>query len=713
MPDVKFNVEAIGIPKVKSDLKSVVDMSKQSMLQIQQAQERHVQRMTELKQKLSQIDKNAGFAAVAAHQKQSQLIEQQEQRHQLRLKHMRERGVLGAQQGGGGGNGLNVIRHGLQAAGFYRTGHAFGALGSITGGQGIGIGAIAGAGALAVAITPVIIGLSLLAEATKITVGAFMGAVTELGKARNLQQMIVEAGENEKAGQLARLTVGAGERLSDAEMTKWASSMASNPAFGGSSSAEWRKAAGVLGTETGLQRSVLGNKRLMENLGNVGAIGGLSPDKTLGLFSSIYNQNRNLNQSQILDLIRSAVGIGREGQFNVSDLATGGGKVTSMAGTFFGGDYSSNVKSSLAYAAMVKGKTPGKSLEEAGTEASAFFRELQTPAHRAAAQALGVRFGQNGQILNPDQALAHIVANRGQAMNLIPALGGREAGPFMGHLATGIEGVNDQSTNKEVEQALLTQIQRYKELSLSEEQLNTESQENISSQTKLQSIFNHLADTLEKDFLKDLQELVPVIEDLSTTIIDNKDALKDMFQAIIKSLVALAPLLIGTAQGFLSLIKILSWTPPWASDDTSSAMYNFANEGQKALDKASELVGTVEANIAGQGSGAVLKKRAATPEEIAKMAQELHQRNTGTSGGVPTLDEQNQVERAAQIGVPLNAKKDTDNLDLIRKNLEEINQKTQKDRVSIVPVPARNDGGGGGGHGGAGDIYWILDQLGK
>ena len=529
MSDIKVHIDLLGLPKVKADIKSILDLFKEQARAIENLQKSSAKKLIEIEKDKFEAINRLGDKHFRSEEARANRIAQLHKLAQEKMTQTAERETARrskiARSSNGGSVNLESLGQFAGAAGMYRTGHLLRAVSGLQ----ISAGSLAALGGVALAATPVILAFAGLAEAAKYTAGAFLGAVTELGKARNLQQMIVEAGENQRAGQLARLTVAPGERMTDDQMTKWAASMAANPAFGGHSSGDWRKAAGVLGTDTGQQRSILGNKGLMNTLGNLAHIGGLTPEQSLGIYSSFYNQNRNLNPNQITSLIRSGVGIGREGQFNVGDLAKGGGKVTSMAGTFFGGDYLSNVKSSLAYAAMVKGKTPGKSLEEAGTEASAFFRELSTPAHRGAANQLGVKFDKDGNILNPNQALAHIVANRGMAKELIPGLGGRESGPFMGHMATGIEGLapGDEGNNKKVEEALLNQIKRYKELSISQEQLQQESDDNIGAADRLQTAFNRLSDILSPTLLHNLERMADVLNTFVDDVDKNKESLKD------------------------------------------------------------------------------------------------------------------------------------------------------------------------------------------
>jgi hypothetical protein len=471
--------------------------------------------------------------------------------------------------------------------------------------------AIVGVG---IAATAVITAFDLVSSAVKETAGAFAQAIGQIGGARNLQQMIVEAASNEKAGANARMTVNAEQRVSKQELGEWANKLASDPRYGGFKQEEWIKGAGAFGTATGMQKDLINNSSLTSTLGMMGHIGGVNPSQILSAYGAIFNQNRSLSQDQILSLMRSGIGMGREGQFNIQELATGGGRIMSLPGGMFGGDYINGMKSSLAYGAMIKGKTPGASLEEAGTEAFAFFREIKR--HSAEAGQLGIKFNKNGDILNPDQAISKVVSNRKLAEQLIPGLTtGRESGIFVSHMGTGIEGVTDKSTPKEIEGALLKQIEHYKSLSLSQEDLIKENEDSITESDKLMAAFNSIAGAFEGPLLKILQDATPAIQGLVKSITDNKDDIAKTFLELINIGEQLTLSFAGLAILVAKVVSSMSGAAIAVAQRPYAADYN-DRANRLGLNKATlaEELAIVEGGV---NTAGVNKGKRLTPEELA------------------------------------------------------------------------------------------------
>lgn len=690
MTDIQIKIDAIGIPKVKSDIRSVVDQFKQAMLSIQQAEERHVQRMSELKRKLQAVDNNVYASSINSHRNITQSIEREEERHQLRMKHMKERGALAQQEAQNKGINFNTIRHALQAAGFNRLGHAFGALSSITGGSGVNVGAsIAGGaaiGGLMITVTALTAVFDVLKGAAEQTVGAFLGAAAQLGGWKGLQQTIVDSAEEQQAERRSMLSVPFNERLGQSKINSLANRLATTPGLGGFARGDIIDAINAVGTTSGRQKSFSNND--WDFIVKYAKRTGTKPEEVAKLFGSIGFQNKDFGGEDIQSAILGATGIGQSLSFSAGDLL-GAPKVLGASQALGGGQ--KNIRTAMTLAGILKPQLG--SLEQAGTAEAALFREMKKHAGE-----LGINIdSKTGQFKDPIAAIAKFVGTPFSVLqNIAPGLVGRETEPAREALSNAAQG----QAGKDLEEKTKNLIEKYNAQSVSIADFERENEQLTDSTEQLKIAVNKLSDWLKDDILpRALEHMATSAEGIANYIDQHKGDFELVLNDFIQTLAKIALFMkrsydfsnssSGTSDdnGLWDVItgKKTLWqsftgekVPPSEADKIKQkAMETLQQHLQDVADGKTSLFGPSSNSATGPGW---------EPKQVTDLAQEIADQRAGQSNATITNEDKVQAEN---IG-----KSFPDDSNQILKDIRDgIQSLDKKTKPQLLPIPYRNPDG--------------------
>lgn len=577
---VSFGIDlSPGVAQLRQQLSSVEQLSKRTILSIQQAEERHFQRMTELRKQLSRVDNDASASSIAAHRKATTAIEQEEQRHNLRISQMRERGQLAQleQSGGGGGRfNLSSAGHIAQSLGFYRTGHLFRGLqnmgiGSDMGGGGGGAaamggaeaegaaggaaaggaaaggaeaaGAAAGLGAVAAVAIPVAVALgAVIVSAKLIEVGfntlvgvseslasTFVGAISQIGGAKNLQEMIVsEAQSSHVARQLSAGAVGREERLPHQTLMDRFSKLSEDPSLGAFSKEDWTKAY-TEAAKFGFQKTMTGG---MDKL--IGEITHMTPGadlaQTAGVVSNIRAMKgfKEMPEEQFAESIRNLKGITEALNISMSELPQM--RSAFMATSFIGGDRSKALNVATGLAATIRPETGGD-VAESSERVKKLFEE-------GAKRYMGSSFvNKAGDVTDVSKFLTTVLAQPGGGFKDVRT---REAAKFITQEA-GITLGKD--TPAQIKTKVDAMLDSFDKMGISLDEWKDKVKESTDTTDLLKAAFNKVSNALGPGLLKVIEDLLPDIDSLGKAIAENKDNIVGAIKALMEAIEALIPLM--------------------------------------------------------------------------------------------------------------------------------------------------------------------------
>lgn len=373
---VAFGIDLTpGVAQLRQQLSTIVQISKNTTLQIQQTEERHQQRMKQLKERQKVVDENVNVSSVGAHKKAVKAIELEEDRHDTRLKQMAERSALSqlalqertaqikhnievsaakliyrdiekidrdhtkaiereikkreaeakeaevkhSKQFGGVGINLSSAGHIAQSAGFYRTGHLLRAASNM--GVGSEMAAGAGMAEMAAVALPVAGALAAIYVASKLvevgfqavekTAMEFVGAITQIGGARGLQGMLVESSNAER--QAANIAVNAGDQVSKAEVLQVMRSISNKSEFD-------KKDVGEMARSFIAKRGSFSEFKQLGAFGaDLASVSGLSPSQSGAAIGQLRTQFPELTMADTKQAIMKLWGMGKEGAVELKD----------------------------------------------------------------------------------------------------------------------------------------------------------------------------------------------------------------------------------------------------------------------------------------------------------------------------------------------------------------------------------------------------------
>lgn len=676
---VQFNVVVGGIPALKNSLKGVTESARAMNLSVQQMGERTAQRLIELERnKLSAI-KRINDSQVSNEEAKARRIVQIEEnasrqiasikeRENLRIKHMNEKYVLDSQAQAGQRMNLGQIGQLASSSGFSKTGRLLkianqlgigskmgggssaGGGGTVAGAEGAeagaagaeGAGAAAGAaglGAVAAVAIPLVIALgALYVEAKLVEVGfesvskqaeflatSFMGAIAQIGGAKNLQETLVHAAESEKTTKTLRMAVLPEERASEKELSDMTAKLAANPKLGAFDSNEWKKAIDILGVGTGEQKSFLKDPSTLEFIGNMAHLRNMPLDQMANLYGDIKQQNPTFSHGDVQQTLLRGTALGRKTSFDISDIPQA--KTLMTQSVRLHGDRQENIQQLLGIGAILKPYADGGMLG-AGIETQAILGQAYK-SHRQGND-FGFKYDKAGRVTNLREGLAFSVAHHND-MGAPKTEDEIKANKALMHLSAAA-GVDEKDTTQQQYDKVMKLLEANDGLTMTMKQLSDESTETISTQDKLKAEFNKLTDQMGTALLPVLKDLVPYVETFGKAMVDNKDLITETVKLMISAMIELVPIsiMVGGAIARLGIVFgiVMQALGYWADSITGGL---FHDSLQPIIDAGNE-VAKSQANLA-----LVLDNLGDNFKELKKKLGEVKVPEQGS--GVITLQE--------------------------------------------------------------------------
>lgn len=574
---VSFGIDlSPGVSQLRSQLASVTDLSRRAMLQIEQAEERHVQKMMELKKKLQKVDGDGLVSSIAAHRKASEAIEHEESRHQLRMKQMMERGQLSKLEQNNNRFNLSSAGHIAQSMGFYRTGHIFRGLqsmgiGSETGGAGAAMGgaegggaaaggaeaggAAAGLGAVAAVAIPVVIALGAVMVAAKLVevgfntlVGVseslattFVGAISQIGGAKNLQEMMVsEAQTAHVARQLSAGAVGREERMPHEALMNRFAKLSEDPSLGAFGKEDWTKAY-TEAAKFGFQKTMAsGMDKLIAEITHMTP--GADLAQTAGVVSNIRAMKgfKEMPEEEFGNAMRNLKGITEALNISMSELPQM--RSAFMATSFIGGDRSRALNTATGLAATIRPETGGD-VAESSERIKKLFEE------GAKHYAGGSFVNKGGQITDVSKFLTTVLGQPGGGFKEVRT---REAAQFLQQEA----GINVGKDNAaQIKTKVDAMLASFEKMGITTAEWADKIKESTDSTDVLRATFNKVSDALGPGLVKVIDDLLPDIESMGKAISENKDNIVAAIKSLVEAMMAAIPLMFLLADAEAYFVK--------------------------------------------------------------------------------------------------------------------------------------------------------------
>jgi hypothetical protein len=625
---VQFNVVVGGIPQLKSALKGVTDSARSMNLSIQQMGERTAQRLVELERnKLSAI-KRINDSQVADEEAKARRIVQIEEnasrqitsikeRENLRIKHMNEKYIQDSQAQAGQKLNLGQIGHIASSSGFSKTGQILrianqlgigskvssggggsavaagveGVEGAAAGVGGAASGAASGAAGLAamgeagifiagvlIALAPLIvtaklveIGFESVSAQAKLLATSFIGAIAQIGGAKNLQETLVHAAESEKVTKTLRMAVLPEERASEKELGDMTAKLAANPKLGAFDSNEWKKAIDILGVGTGEQKSFLKDPSTLEFIGNMAHLRNMPLDQMANLYGEIKQQNPTFSHGDVQQTLLRGTALGRKTSFDITDIPQA--KTLMTQSVRLSGDRGENIQQLLGIGAILKPYAEGGMLG-AGIETQAILGQAYK-SHRQGND-FGFKYDKAGRVTNLRQGLAFSVAHHND-LGAPKTEDEIKANKALMHLSAAA-GVTEKDTTQQQYDKVMKLLEANDGLTMSMKQLSDESTETISTQDRLKAEFNKITDQMGTALLPVLKELVPYVETFGKTLIENKELITEAIKLMISAMIELVPItiMVGGAIARLGIVfgMVMQALAMWVDTMTGGVLHD-------------------------------------------------------------------------------------------------------------------------------------------
>jgi len=492
--------------------------------------------------------------------------DQQRMTRQTRIEIDKRNSMLKGQGNGGGGVGsasqMRMLGFAAQAAGFNKPGYLLrmssAGIGAGTSGTAM-LGASAALGGIAIASKLVEIGLESLASVVKSTAGAFVGAITEIGGARNLQEMIVESATNERMA--ASIAAHSATPVSTAEISTLLKSISSefNQQELGKMIISFLSKRGDIGEAKELAP-------FMANLASVMSIGGQGDPALAGrILGQLRVQFPELSVAQTKKMTANLWAQGKSGAVNLENTES----ISKALG--FARAVSPNVlKGANLEMGMVQAAqryTGGQSAAQAVTGVKRIQEQLLNPGNDVKAEKMKAFFGQD--YLAHDEEGRVVFRNAANTMAKL-AIGAFEGDPRMRGM---LESRGMQAVHGFVEGELSAQFKGKSEsekLSITEEYFRKmqESGDSLgeldkaistvkeTAEYQLKEAFNDLTKEMADELLPIIKnDLIPAVKLFTKMMIANKDKVGTALEDFVVDMLSLS-IMIGTlVKGLYKLIS--------------------------------------------------------------------------------------------------------------------------------------------------------------
>lgn len=512
---------------------------------------------------------------------------------------------------------LRAAGHAAGAAGAYRLGHVLRGGAAIS--ESLGIESMAASiGVASVAI--VALGASVAAlkiglDALSTTATSLVGAISQLGGAKGLQQMIVESVTNQQLINQARFTVTADQRLSSSELNTLGNRLSEDLTAGAFSKEDYLKGIQQIGTETGLQKGL--SQDTLGFIGRFAKVGGMEFEESASIFSRMKKQNLSLSDARIEEMMLAGHAIGQAGSFNIQELPDAA-KLLQLQGRL--GETGPQAMQDLLMAGTLLKAGGAGNLEMAGTQMNAFLKAVED---RGAAGPF--KLDSNRHITNFGDSLSYLVNTQGNQLDK-HLMAGRSA-DFVNNIRSAVNqraGVDETDFSPEAKSKRQAIIDDMEKMHMSMADLNKEYEESLTPQEHFRIAFNKISNNLEAQFLPVLQKMEPVIDLLAYQIQTHSDEIGQYFTKMVSWFAVLVQHLPELA----TVVKSLATGIGYALSFIVSLLPGHSSNVEEARDKVKNLTETIarQQDIVNRAPGAVIirdqleenKKRLAVAQDEVK-----------------------------------------------------------------------------------------------
>lgn len=601
---VSFSLDlSPGVAQLRQQLQSVEQLSKRSMLSIEQAKERHVQQVKRLDEQIAKFENDKTKEGERMYERSLQNKLRMTENFNLKMKQMIERARLQQQEGGGAGAAFDLggLGHIAQMLGFNkigqlaRAGSSFGLGSQVRGGKGgfslggIGIGVTgagestalaASAGGAEVALTGLTAvlpeaalalgGLVIASKAVELgfnavssTAQSVLGAITQIGGARNLQEMLVEGASSERIA--ASIAINSTDKMSTRQVLEFMKNLSGETEF----------APGEIGgmmrgfvSKTGSAREAMELGQFTTDLATVEK-GRMTPEQAGALMGQLRVQFPDFTIDQTKQAARNLFGLGRAGAVELAD-AQDITQALGFARKIAPGNALKGLNFEMGLVQMAQRFTGGQSADQAvtgirrlqeeilGSPGSKKFWELQN--------IMGPNFlthTDTGELVfkNAPHSLAQlaIASMEGKVPSRVIEERGQKA--LMG-ITSGI-GLTPGMTEAQKVKVLEDTFKKLEDAGMTIDEFDgAVKQAKDTVDYKFHQAFNKISVELEGVFLPVLEELEPVLKDLATKIVEHKTEIGDAFRSFVTGMIMVAEIIPDVVDGLKGLIKwVLSFIP--------------------------------------------------------------------------------------------------------------------------------------------------------
>ena len=585
-PKISVQIGIAGLSEMRTAMRSAVASAADMNLRMRQLAERTNQRIKELEEDKvrsilrsnERLVNNASQAARRKIQIEEDYARRVERINERLFISQRQYNERSATQSSSFSSQrlLGGVGHLAQAAGFYRTGHLIRGLsngigiGSSLGGAGEGAAA-AGAGLAGVAAValPAAAALGAIIVASKlveisfqglVAVGehlasSFLGAISQIGGARNLQDMLVEGAGTETAA--AFIAANAADKISTKEVLNIVNNLSKNSKF---------KPEDVAGG----MRAFVGKTGEAGLFGQIGSfatelstVSGMSMEQTGGLLGQLRAQF-HLGPDQIKQAAASLWMQSRAGTVMLNDAPSISQALgfSRMAGK---GDIMKGMSSEMGAVQLAQKGLGGTSADEAVTAIRRFQEDLTSKnawkiqnqiggGPMTGTDASGNRVFTNFQETLARSALTYLKKGTIQGVEERAMRVPRGIAEY----AAQTEEFKGAKTDKDKLKVIEDIIEKYSEQTVSLDELDGKFKDfKETIQYKAQVALNKLAIELESELLPILKDFGPAIQGITDALVAHKGDISSIIKDFIDIMKQLVPAAFLATEGFLWISKAI------------------------------------------------------------------------------------------------------------------------------------------------------------
>ena len=578
-PKISVQIGIAGLSEMRTAMRSAVKMSEEMNTQIRHIAERTAKRVKELEEDRDRLAQRSANKRVQIEEDFNRRIARINERAALSQKQFQERAAVMPR----GGASISGLGHLAQAAGFYRTGHIIRGIGA-----GISVGSEMGAGTM-IAAGAALGGIVIAAKLVEVAFGAvkdtamsFVSAISQIGGARNLQEMIVEGASTERKA--AQIAANAADKISTKEVLNIVNNLSKNSEF---------KPEDVAGG----MRAFVGKTGEAGLFGQIGSfatelstVSGMSMQETGGLLGQLRAQF-NLGPDQIKQAAASLWMQGRAGTVELKDAQSISQALgfSRMAGK---GDIMKGMSSEMGAVQLAQKGLGGTSADEAVTAIRRFQEDLTSKnawkiqnqiggGPMTGTDASGNRVFTNFQETLARSALTYLKKGTINGMEERAMRVPRGIAEF----AAQTEEFKGAKSDKDKLKVIEDVIEKYSEQKVVLDELDgafKDIKETVDYQLK--QSFNQLSIELESLLLPVLKVLVPMIKQFADAITDNKPQIEAALKSLLDGVIDLTPKVVLLMIALGQLISwILSFVP--SVEDQEKALETHIAQLKEGIDK--------------------------------------------------------------------------------------------------------------------------------